>query len=74
MILFAKCIQLPGVIVYRDSKAKLDRIKAENPDLFAQRELYTQVHRMLESYNFKLTARRDILALFADDAKLKNVN
>jgi hypothetical protein len=65
------CHQLPGVIVYKDCKARLDHIRREHPHLFAQRSLYLQAHRMLESYTFKLNARRDILALFTDEARLK---
>lgn len=67
-------LQLPGVIVYRECKARLDYIKREHPELFTQRALYAQVHRMLESYTFKLTARREILALFTEDARIKGAN
>lgn len=67
-------LQLPGVIVYRECKARLEHIKRDHPDLFSQRSLYAQVHRMLESYTFKLTARREVLALFSDDARVKCAN
>lgn len=59
------------MIVYKDCKARLDHMRKEHPELFAQRGLYLQVHRMLESYTFKLNARREILALFSDEARVK---
>jgi hypothetical protein len=65
--------KLPGVIVYRECKSRLDHLKREHPELFAKRSLYVNVHRMLDSYTFKLTARRDITALFTADAKQKDV-
>lgn len=60
------------MIVYRECKSRLDHLKREHPELFAKRSLYANVHRMLESYTFKLTARRDITALFAADAKQRD--
>ena len=57
--------------MYRECKARLDHIKRDHPAIFARRSLYVQVHHMLESYTFKLTARRDVLALFTDDAKMR---
>lgn len=64
-------LQLPGVIVYKDCKARLDLIKREHPEVFAQRALYLQAHHMLESYTFKLSARREVLALFSEEARLQ---
>lgn len=64
--------KMPGVILYRDCKARLDSIKREYPDLFHSRALFLDVMRVLDSYSFKLTARRDISSLFTDQAKMKN--
>jgi hypothetical protein len=59
------------VIVYKDCKARLDHLRRDHPEVFSRRSLYVQVHHMLESYTFKLTARREILALFSEDARVK---
>lgn len=64
--------KMPGVILYRDCKSRLDSIKREYPDLFNSRPLFIDVMRVLDSYSFKLTARRDIAALFTEQAKMKN--
>ncbi len=66
-------LQLPGVIVYRECKARLDHIRKEHPEVFCRRALYVNVHRILESYTFKLSARRDVLALFAPEARMREV-
>lgn len=62
---------MPGVILYRDCKAKLESIKREHPEVFNKRSLYLEALRILESYTFKLTARREIIAFFSEDAKRK---
>ena len=64
-------VQLPGVIIYRECKARLDQIKAHHPEAFSNRKLYATVHRMFEGYTFKLTTRRDILKLFLPIAATK---
>eukprot|EP01039_Chlorochromonas_danica_P002589 gene2589-2831_t len=63
--------KMPGVVLYRECKARLDTIRRQNPQVFDKHSLYVDVHRILESYSFKLTARRDILALFSTNARLK---
>ncbi len=63
--------KLPGVIVYRECKARLDHLKREHPEVFAKRGVYCSVQRMLETYTFKLSARRDVVALFAQEAKVR---
>ncbi len=63
---------MPGVILYRDCKSRLENMKKENPHLFASRHLYVEVLKILESYTFKLTARRDIIGLFSEEAKKKS--
>ncbi len=62
---------MPGVILYRDCKNKLDHIKHEHPEVFNKRSLYLEVLHILESYTFKLTARREIVAFFTEEAKRK---
>jgi hypothetical protein len=62
---------MPGVILYRECKVRLEAIKKENPELFGRRSLFLEVMRILECYTFKLTARRDIVNLFSDTAKQK---
>lgn len=60
---------MPGVILYRECKAKLDHIRRENNDIFSKRTLFVEVMRILEVYNFKLSARREIIALFSEAAR-----
>jgi hypothetical protein len=62
---------MPGVILYRECKARLDYLKREHSDLFSKHSLYVEVMKILEIYNFKLTARRDILSLFSESARSK---
>ncbi len=62
---------MPGVILYRDCKSRLENIKKEHPHVFNKREVYVEVLKILEAYTFKLTARRDIIGLFTDEAKKK---
>jgi hypothetical protein len=62
---------MPGVILYRECKGRLDYLKREHSDLFSKHSLYVEVMKILEIYNFKLTARRDILSLFSDSARSK---
>lgn len=64
---------MPGVILYRDCKTRLEGIRRERKEIFDKHSLYVDVHRILESYNFKLTARREILALFSEAARVKPV-
>lgn len=64
---------MPGVILYKECKAKLEAIKKQYPQIFAKRSLFLEVMRLLDSYTFKLTARRDLINLFSDSAKKKDV-
>lgn len=63
---------MPGVISFRDSKLRLDNLKKTNPELFNQRNVYVEVHKMFESYTFKLAVRRDIVNYFTLDARMKH--
>lgn len=62
------------MIVYRECKARLDHLRKEHPELFGRRSLYVTVHRMLESYTFKLQARKDVLALFSPEARMREAH
>jgi hypothetical protein len=62
---------MPGVILYRESKNRLEALKRDRPEIFNKHSLYVDVHRILESYNFKLTARKDVLNLFTEAARVK---
>ena len=62
---------MPGNILYRDSKAKLESLRKEHRDLFDNHGLYLEVVKILDAYTFKLTVRRDILNLFTENAKLR---
>jgi hypothetical protein len=64
---------MPGVILYRECKTRLESIRREHSEIFDKYSLYVDVQRILESYNFKLTARREILALFSEKARLKSI-
>ena len=59
--------KLPGVILYLESKTKLIRLRDAHPDVFGNRRVYATVHRMFEFYTFKLSARRDVVALFTPE-------
>lgn len=50
---------------------QLEKLKKSNPEVFLNRTLYSEVHRILESYTFKLSARREVLAFFPKKARLK---
>jgi hypothetical protein len=63
---------MPGVILYRECKSRLDYYKRENPDAFTKHHLFVEVMKILEVYNFKLAARRDILSYFTEQARLKS--
>lgn len=57
--------------MYRESKSRLEAMRRDRPEIFSKHSLYVDVHRLLESYSFKLTARKDILGLFTEAARLK---
>ena len=60
---------MPGVILYGDSKNKLETLRRKQPLLFNNTILYNAIRTILDNYTFKLSARRDSLALFPDSAK-----
>jgi len=65
-------LKMPGVILYRECKARLLSIRQENGEVFCNRNLFMEVLNVLEAGTFKLAARRDIIDLFSSQAKLKN--
>jgi hypothetical protein len=66
--------QLPGVIMYAECKSRLEAIRTQRPELFDSPSLYRAAQRMLESFTFKLTARRDVNNLFSVQAKMRQKN
>ena len=62
---------MPGVILFADSKSKLEAIRNQKPEVFSSRQLYVACRHLLDTYTFKLNVRRDIMALFAPEAKLR---
>lgn len=64
--------KMPGVILFGDSKTRLEGIKTKNADIFKNRELYVAVRKILDNNAYKLSARRDVLSLFSADARLKS--
>lgn len=64
--------RMPGVILYRDSKNKLEALKKSDPELFTRRTIYVEVQRMFEAYTYKLNCRREIVNLFSMDAMMKS--
>lgn len=62
---------MPGVILYRECKARLYALRDANNESFSNRSLYLDVLNILDSANFKLAARRDIMDLFLQGAKLR---
>jgi len=63
--------KLPGNLCYLESKSTLFRLRINHPEIFASRDLYLGVHRLLETYSYKLALRRDILKLFPPEARLR---
>lgn len=65
---------MPGMIVYKECKERLEELKKKNSFLFQSRELYLQIFILLEHFKFKSEMRKEILKLFSIQAKLKNSN
>jgi len=63
-------VKMPGLLLYKEAKTFLEQRKISNPEAFSSRNLYVTVHRVLESYSFRLTTRREILRLFTIQARL----
>ena len=63
-------VKMPGLLLYKEAKTFLEQRKISNPEVFSSRNLYVTVHRVLESYSFRLTTRREILRLFTIQARL----
>jgi hypothetical protein len=63
--------QFPGNILYKDSKHRLELLRREHPSLFQSRGFFVTVLHLLDTFTFKLTLRREIVALFSDAAKRK---
>lgn len=68
--IFPQQTQMPGVIVYSECKAKLEAIRNKSPETFNSRTLYVAVLQMLDSFTFKLTARKEIVNYFSTQAKI----
>jgi len=64
-------VKLPGHLLMKDSLAKLEAIKQQNPVVFSNRALYIAVHNLFAHYQFRLPLRRRVLALFTEAAKLR---
>lgn len=64
---------MPGVILYADSKSKLEAIRSQRPEVFSNRQLYLATRYLLDNYTFKLSARRDIFSMFPTEAKCRGV-
>ena len=63
--------KMPGLLLYKEARTFLEQRKISNPEVFSSRNLYVTVHRVLESYSFRLSTRREILKLFTIQAKLR---
>jgi len=62
---------MPGVILYRECKARLLSIRQENSEIFCNRSLFVEILGILDAATFKLAARREIIDLFHQRAKIK---
>ena len=63
---------MPGVILFSESKSRLEAIKHADADIFKNRQLYLSVRRLLDTHAYKLSVRREILSMFSVEAKLKS--
>ncbi len=58
--------------MYKDSKNRLEALRREHPELFQSRVFFVKVMQLLDTFTFKLTLRREVIALFSDVAKRKH--
>jgi hypothetical protein len=63
--------KFPGNIMYKESKSRLENLRREHPQIFQSRSLFVTVMHLLDMFTFKLPLRREIVALFSDQAKRK---
>jgi hypothetical protein len=63
---------MPGQVMYKESIAHIHRIKSQYPEVFEDRHLYLQTHKMMATYSFSLTMRRTVLGLFTQAAKCRS--
>jgi hypothetical protein len=63
---------MPGNILMKECKARLEVIRKEHPEVFSSRSLYSDVMRIFDSYTFKLNVRRDLVNMFSEAAKMKH--
>jgi hypothetical protein len=64
--------KFPGNIMYKESKNRLENLRREHPHIFQSRALFVTVLHLLDMFTFKLPLRREIVALFSDQAKRKS--
>jgi hypothetical protein len=64
---------MPGVIMYSECKNKLESLRVQRPEIFDDRKVYVAVLRLLDTFTFKLSARRDVLNLFSVQAKMRKM-
>lgn len=57
--------------MYKESKNRLEALRREHPHVFQSRALFVTVMHLLDMFTFKLPQRREIVALFFDQAKRK---
>jgi hypothetical protein len=70
--LVVECVAtLPGFLHTRRSMKELETLSHTLPRVFACRELYVTIQRMLATHAFTLETRRDVLALFPTIAHTK---
>lgn len=62
---------MPGVILFSESKQKLDTIRTNKSSLFNSRPLYIAIRHVLDQYTFKLNVRRELVNMFSNEAKMK---
>jgi hypothetical protein len=71
LFMYISFFQMPGVILYRECKSRLYSIREDNKEPFSSRQLFVDVLNILDSSNFKLAARRDIMDVFLLGAKTR---
>jgi len=64
-------LKFPGMLLYKESRAKIEVLRNAHPELLSSRAVFVVVMKILEKYTFKLAARREIVKLFSSHARSK---
>ena len=68
---FNYLLKFPGMLLYKESRAKIELLRSTHPELLSSRAVFVVVMKILEKYTFKLVARREIVKMFSVHARTK---